>query len=103
MMLAMQASEEPSPIPGLPASVAKRIVTELGAPEGRRVLRCLQTADLMLRLAGRESTDLRLAESAAYNLREALDSVVRDRPAGEGGFSAAVNAWENYRLAISLP
>jgi len=103
MMEAMTPSDEPYPIPGLPPSVAGRVVTELGGANGGRVLRCLRTADSLLSRSDIEGPDLRLAESAAYNLREALDSVVRDRPAGEGGFSAAVFAWERYKVTIGLP
>lgn len=84
-------------------AVAARIVTELGDRSGDRVLRCLRTAEAQLAFDGSEESDLRWAESAAYNIREALDSVVRGRPAGEGGFSAALAAWERYKLAVQLP
>jgi hypothetical protein len=97
------APDEPQLLAGMDAAVASRIVTELSDGSGDRVLGCLRTAEALLALGRSGESDLRWAESAAYNVREALDSVVRDRPAGEGGFSAALEAWERYRLAIQLP
>ena len=42
---------------------------------------------------------VRYPESAAYNLREALDSVVRDKPAGSGGLITVLDAWDRYKVA----
>lgn len=95
--------DQPAAISGLDESVAARIVTELGDSDGNRVLRCLRTAEAMLDPGPADRHDLRWAESAAYNLREALDSVVRNQPAGEGGFSAAMAAWARYTVACQLP
>jgi hypothetical protein len=92
----------PAAISGPDEPVAARIVAELGEADGARVLRCLRTAEAMLASTPGEQ-HLRWAESAAYNLREALDSVVRSRPAGEGGFSAAMTAWDRYKVACQLP
>ena len=99
----MSTSEEPAAITGMDTAVAERIVAELGDGSGVRVLRCLRTAEALLDIKDAGEPDLRLPESAAYNLREALDSVVRDQPAGEGGFSAAIAAWERYRVVSQLP
>ena len=64
---------------GLPAEVEARIKIEV-RQRGQRIIDCLMTATWMLRqTADDEIQGLRLAESAAYNLREALDGVVNDR------------------------
>lgn len=41
---------------------------------------------------------LRLAESAAYNIREALDTVTVDQATAEGGLGVVMKAWKRYRL-----
>lgn len=87
---------------GIGASIAERICAELGDEAGHRVVRCLRTAAALL-LVDAQGGNLRLPESAAYNVREALDAVVRDKPAGEGGFTAAMDAWDRYKVASSLP
>ncbi|WP_020578864.1 hypothetical protein [Actinopolymorpha alba] len=98
----MTGLDQHAPISGLDVSVADRLVAEVGAESAERVIRCLRTAEALLR-HGSEDGYLRYAESAAYNLREALDSVVRDRPAGEGGLSQAIEAWRRYKLTTQLP
>ena len=100
----MTRADEPdrSNAPGLDPCVVDRILTELGSA-GERVLRCLRTAHSLLELGAVDAEGFRYAASAAYNVREALDSVVRDRPAGEGGLTAALEAWEQYRLSCDLP
>lgn len=95
-------SETGPPITGLDIRVEGRIVSELGPQAGGRVLRCLRTAESLLHCSAGDEDDLRYAESAAYNLREALDSVVQDKEAGRGGFAAAIEAWEHYRIASQL-
>lgn len=95
--------ESEPPISGLDVVVAERIAAELGQKAGDRVLRCLRTAESLLRLSAEDGDDLRYAESAAYNLREALDSVVEDREAGRGGFAIAIEAWEHYKITSQLP
>ena len=100
----MTAQEEPTePISGLTQVVCERIVAELAPGAGNRILRCLRTAESLVGAAGAAPSSLRLAASAVYNLREALDTVVTDRPAGEGGFSAAIDAWDRYTTASALP
>lgn len=100
---AVTAQEEPTePILGLTQVACERIVAELAPGAGNRILRCLRTAESLLGAAGDAPPSLRLAASAVYNLREALDAVVADRPAGEGGFSAAIDAWDRYTTACAL-
>lgn len=99
----MLGNEDQPEISGLDPRAAERIVVELGRADGARVLRCLHTAEVMLRSAGADDRSLRWAESAAYNLREALDSVVRSHSAGEGGLAAALAAWARYKVAVALP
>lgn len=81
----------------LPAEVVALIAEELG-DRGSRVLACLRTARDLLGRA-EDDSGLRLAESAAYNLREALDSVVAGRPPGEGGVAEVATAWKRYEVA----
>lgn len=99
----MKGDADRSEISGLNPSAAERIVAELGRTDGERVFRCLRTAEAMLGSAGAGHPLLRWAESDAYNLREALDSVVRHRSAGEGGLSAALSAWDRFKRAVALP
>lgn len=89
-------------VPGLPPEVVARLVTELGG-QGNKVIDCLRTAAALISQAGHARSGLRLAESAAYNIREALDAVVEGRAAPEGGVGAAVAAWRRYQLAVGEP
>ncbi|MEM9746391.1 MAG: hypothetical protein AAF945_06830 [Actinomycetota bacterium] len=100
----MAASENPDvqSVPVVDRVVAQRIVAELGDRAGGRVLKCLGTAAQLIRLSA-EDDEFRFAESAAYNVREALDSVVRDRPGAEGGLRTALGAWERYKLVCEQP
>jgi hypothetical protein len=87
---------------GLPAEVEARIRTEV--PErGDRIIACLRTAAWLLDQASGEddAAGLRVAESAAYNLREALDAVVKGRDPAEGGLPAIRDAWTRLQLAAS--
>jgi hypothetical protein len=89
----MTESDQTQPtIASLDSTVAERIVTELRPAAGERILRSIRTAGSLLHHSSEDEEDLRYAESAAYNLREALDSVVRDRSAGEGGFAEAIDS-----------
>jgi len=88
--------------PGLPPEVLARIRAELGPP-GDKVIDCLRTAAALITQARKDRTGLRLAESAAYNLREALDAVVEGRPALEGGIGSVLKAWRWYQIAIRQP
>lgn len=100
----MATAENPdaSPVPDVDEAVASRIIAELGESAGRRVLMCLRAAAELIRLS-RADDEFRFAESAAYNVREALDSVVRDRPAAEGGLRTALDAWDKYKLVCEQP
>lgn len=86
----------------LPEIVVARIEAELGA-SGKRAVNALRTAAHLIALAREDDSGLRLAESAAYNLREAFDAVVEGKPAGEGGFPAVQAAWLRYQLALVAP
>ena len=100
----MAAPENPdaSSVPVVDGAVASRIVAELGDRTGGRVLRCLRTAAELIQLST-DDDELRFAESAAYNVREALDSVVRERPGAEGGLRTALDAWDRYKLVCEQP
>ena len=50
-----------------------------------------------------DDRDLRLAESAAYNLREALDSVIGGRDAADGGLPAVLEAWRRFKAEVAQP
>lgn len=83
-------------VPGLSEEVVERLRSELGA-RADRVLGCLRTAAALLAQAEADISGLRLAESAAYNLREALNHVVEGQDAAEGGLRAVMNAWQRYK------
>jgi hypothetical protein len=89
-------------VPGLPSEVVSRIVAELGA-RGVKVADCLRTAAALVSQAREDDGGLRLAESAAYNLREALDAVVDGRPAPRGGLGSVGEALTRYRAALRGP
>lgn len=96
-------TEGPPPdVPGLPPEVLARIVSELGR-RGDKVIDCLRTAAVLIVHAREDGAGLRLAESAAYNLREALDAVVEDRPTPDGGIGTILEAWKRYQNAIRGP
>jgi len=86
----------------LPDVVVARIEADLGA-SGKRAVNALRTAAHLISLARDNETGLRLAESAAYNIREAFDAVVEGKRAGEGGFQAVQAAWLRYQLALVSP
>lgn len=46
---------------------------------------------------------LRLAESAAYSIREALNGVVAGRDAAAGGLRAVIDAWRKFNAQKALP
>jgi hypothetical protein len=56
-------------LPGLPGAVVERLRAELGA-RAEKVVGCLRTAVALMAQAEVDTRGLRLAESAAYNLRE---------------------------------
>lgn len=86
---------------GLPTVIEMHLREELGS-RGERVVEALRTASHLLAEARIMPAGLRLVESAAYNVREALDAVVVGRdPAGVAGFAAVKQAWEQYRVGLA--
>lgn len=95
------AADLPPAPAGMPLEVADQIVKDL--ERGPKVLNCLSTAAHLIAEAREDQTGLRLVESAAYNLREALDAVVAGRDAGASGMPAVKDALDRFRLASSEP
>ena len=62
----------------LPAEVVEQVVVEL-SDRGEKAAAALRTAARLIAQAGHDDTGLRFTESAAYNLREALEAVVTGR------------------------
>jgi hypothetical protein len=89
-------------VPGLPGVVVERLRTELSA-RAEKVLGCLRTAAALVAQAEADVNGLRLAESAAYNLREALNHVVEGQDAAEGGLRAVVGAWRRFKAQTAVP
>jgi hypothetical protein len=101
--LAATAGEVAKPLPReLAPEVIERIVAEL-AGRGPRVIDCLRTAEELVGQAVADQRGLRLAESAGYNLREALDTVVAGRTPASGGLPAILDAWNRYQVAAREP
>jgi hypothetical protein len=89
-------------VPGLPGVVVERLRTELGA-RAENVFGCLRAAAALVAQAEADVSGLRLAESAAYNLREALNHVVEGQDAAEGGLRAVVGAWRRFKDQTAVP
>jgi len=89
-------------LPGLPGAVVERLRAELGA-RAEKVLGCLRTAAALMAQAEVDTRGLRLAESAAYNLREALNHVVEGQDAAEGGLRAVMGAWRRLQGQAAAP
>jgi hypothetical protein len=89
-------------LPGVPAVVVERLRSELGT-RAEKVLGCLRTAAALMRQAEADVSGLRLAESAAYNLREALNHVVAGQDAAEGGLKAVMDAWRRFQDQAAVP
>ncbi|MGS2619926.1 hypothetical protein ACVCAH_36450 [Micromonospora sp. LZ34] len=89
-------------LPELPPEVVDRIVDELSS-RGEKAVTCLRTAAALIKQAVDDDRGLRLAESAGYNLREALDAVVTGRPPVSGGLSAILEAWARYQSEVAQP
>ena len=98
----MDEERREGPIRGLDDRVAEQVLAELPPDDGPRVLSCLRTAQSLLALGAVDSPTERFAASAAYNLREALDSVTRRRNSA-GGLTTALEAWSTYKLACDVP
>ncbi|WP_141974974.1 hypothetical protein [Saccharothrix saharensis] len=86
----------------LPPEVVERVVAELSA-QGEKVVAALRTAAVLIMQAVHDESGLRLAESAAYNLREALDAVVTGRTPVPGGLPVVVEAWERFEREAAQP
>ncbi|MGH3962847.1 MAG: hypothetical protein ACRDRY_06265 [Pseudonocardiaceae bacterium] len=89
-------------LPELPPEVVERIVGELPT-RGEKVIGCLRTAAVLIKQAVDDDRGLRLAESAGYNLREALDAVVAGRSPVSGGLPAILEAWDRYQSEANQP
>lgn len=90
---------EPVDVPGLAPGVVALVLTEL-APRGENVVRCLRTAAALLEQACEDVDGLRLAESAAYNLRQAFDMAVEDQEVLPRALTEVTDAWERYEIAV---
>lgn len=82
--------------------VVERLRSELGG-RAEKVLGCLRTAAALVAQAEADVSGLRLAESAAYNLREALDHVAAGQNAAEGGLGAVMDAWRRFKTQTAVP
>ncbi len=100
----MDTNENPdvTSVPDVDEAVANRIIAELGERAGGRALKCFRTSAELIHFSNSDD-EFRFAESAAYNVREALDSVVRDQPGAEGGLRTALDAWDTYKLVCEQP
>ena len=93
-----------SELRGIPNDVRERILADVPGGYGERVITCLVAARALLGHAGEDGYRvLRPAESAAFNVREALDSVVGAVTAPVGGLQTALNAWTRYMQVGGRP
>jgi hypothetical protein len=90
------------PLPELPPEVVERVLVELPA-RGEKAVASLRTAASLITQATSDDRGLRFAESAAYNVREALDAVVSGRSPVEGGLPAVHAAWSRYESELAQP
>ncbi|WP_245193373.1 hypothetical protein [Amycolatopsis alba] len=96
-------TEDGGSLPELPGEVVSTIMRELPT-QGARILACLRTASVLIVYSLDDEADLRLAESAAYNVREAVDAVVKESsPVPGGGLSVVREAWQRYEAEIARP
>ncbi|WP_177215865.1 hypothetical protein [Actinokineospora terrae] len=93
------ASDDASDV--LPTAVVAQLELILGE-QGRRVMECLETAAELLKLGADGAKGLRFAESAAFNVRVALESVVKGQTATPGGLPVIRQAWEAYQAAAAM-
>ncbi|MEV6340551.1 hypothetical protein AB0M12_38250 [Nocardia vinacea] len=91
------------PILDLAPTVQVRLQMERGAERADEVIRCLRTAKALLTQREADSHGLRLAASAAYNLREALNRIVERHDPAEGGLSLVLTAWATYEAQNAVP
>jgi hypothetical protein len=83
----------------LPLEVRQRIAEEF-PDRAQRIVAGIRTAARFIEEAKVDEDGLRLAESSAYNLREALDTIVKGRDPAEGGLHAIRAEWMRYQLAL---
>jgi hypothetical protein len=83
----------------LPLHACQRIAEEF-PDRAHRILAGIRTAARFIAEAKVDEDGLRFAESAAYNLREALDTVVKGGDPADGGLRAIRAQWTRYQLAL---
>ncbi len=79
-----------------------RVRDQLGQ-HGETAISCLRTAAMLIKQAIPDDHGLRFTESAAYNLREALEAVVNGRAPSSDKEPDVIAAWETYKLEIEQP
>jgi hypothetical protein len=94
--ISMSNASDDEQVPGLPEEVVERLRNELG-DRADRIIRCLRTAAVLIEQAKTDERGLQLADSAAYNLREALNAVVEGEDPAEGGLRTILDAWANCK------
>nr|WP_232327819.1 hypothetical protein [Kibdelosporangium sp. MJ126-NF4] len=82
--------------------MAEQVVTELSI-RGEKIVAALRTAAVLIEKTVEDDTGLRFAESAVYNLREALDAVVTGRTPVPGGLPVVITAWERFEREVAQP
>ena len=87
----------------LTLTLTQRLHAELGTGPADEVISCLRTAKTFLRQLETDPHGLRLAASAAYNLREALNRIVSTHDPAEGGLQLVLTAWKIYQSQIAAP
>jgi hypothetical protein len=98
----MMSEDADGSLLSLPRDVVERVVAEL-SDRGEKAVAALRTAAVLIARALHDETGLRFAESAAYNLREALDAVVVGRTPVPGGLPVVVEAWERFESEVGQP
>ncbi|WP_371784186.1 hypothetical protein [Streptosporangium subroseum] len=98
----MTSDAGPPPQSVLADTVRERIQTAIPS-SGGKIVGCLDTAAYLIQQALTLATDLRLPESVAYNIREALDAVVVGQQAAPGGVPAVADAWARYQTELQEP
>ncbi|MFD3912754.1 hypothetical protein [Streptomyces sp. NPDC058603] len=86
----------------LPPDIADRVVAKL-SDRGKKAVAALRTAAVLIAQAVHDETGLRLAEGAAYSLREALDAVVTGRIPSPGGLPLVIQAWAQFEREQAQP
>jgi hypothetical protein len=98
----MMSGDADGSLLSLPGDVAERVVAEL-SDRGEKAVAALRTAAVLIAHALHDETGLRFAESAAYNLREALEAVVAGRTPVPGGLPVVIEAWERFQDEVGQP